>query len=188
MKYGFAASLLGAALIATALPAMAQPRPDGPHHGPGRWQARIFDQADANKDGRVTEQEAVAYLDARFAEADANRDGALTPEELHQYIRAQIDANRPEGRERREPSPRAVQAMQEREATFFRIADANRDGRVTLEEIRPVALAMFRAADRNGDGVLERAELRPERGPGHRRGPAPAPTPAPQAPVTPQPG
>ncbi|MBC9210184.1 EF-hand domain-containing protein, partial [Roseomonas aerophila] len=184
MKRTLALGFFGAALSAAALPALAQPAPD---RGPGRIQARIFDQADANKDGRVSEAEAVAFMTARFAEADANRDGGVTPEEMSQFVRAQFEANRPPppaGRERREPPPRAVRAMEERQATIFRIMDANRDGRVTVEEMQPVVLAMFRAADTNGDGALERSELqRQHRGPG-RPGGRPAPvTPAPDAPA-----
>lgn len=180
MKSTLAVGVLGVALAAAALPAMAQPRPD---HGPGRIQTRLFDQADTNKDGRVTEAELVEFLSVRFAEADADKDGAITPEELGRFVRAQFEANRPPpaaGRERREPSPRALQAMEERQATVFRIVDANRDGRVTLEEARVVVLAVFRAADSDGDGAIERDEMR---GPRHRRGEArPATPPASPAP------
>jgi hypothetical protein len=189
MKRTLALGLFGAAMAAAALPALAQPHAD---RGPGRIQARIFDQADANKDGRVSEAEAVAFMTARFADADANKDGGVTPEEMGQFVRVQFEANRPPpsaGRERRELPPRAVRAMEERQATVFRIMDANRDGRVTLEEMQPVALAMFRAADTNGDGTLERSELhRPHRGPGRAGRAAPdAPAPNTTTPNTPAP-
>jgi hypothetical protein len=176
MKRMFALGLIGASLAAAALPALAQSAPD---RGPGRIQARIFQQADGNGDGRVSEGEAMAFLAARFAEADADQDGALTPDELGTYLRAQWDAARPgpaAGRERRDPPPRLRTAMAEHQSRIFRMADANRDGRVTLDEARSLATIYFRAADRNGDGALELAELRgPERSrEGARRKPAPA--------------
>lgn len=42
---------------------------------------RMFDMADANRDGRVSLQEATAAALQHFDQADANRDGRLTPDE-----------------------------------------------------------------------------------------------------------
>ncbi|MBC9178954.1 EF-hand domain-containing protein [Pseudoroseomonas ludipueritiae] len=169
MKRSLAFGFLGVALAATALPALAQ-------RGPGSIPMRIFEQADANHDGRVAEPEAMDFLAARFTEADANHDGAMTPEELGNFLRAQMASYRPgtdSGRERRQPPPEAQRRMEERQARFFRIADADRDGRITMDELRPMAAALFRAADANGDNVLEPGELRGHRGPrGEHRGPA----------------
>ncbi|MFC7552414.1 hypothetical protein ACFQU7_09330 [Pseudoroseomonas wenyumeiae] len=83
MKRSLAFGFLGVALAVTALPALAQ-------LGPGSIPTRIFDQADANHDGRVTEPEAMDFLAARFAEADTNRDGGVTPEEP-QHLRERPD-------------------------------------------------------------------------------------------------
>lgn len=172
MKRSLAFGFLGVALAAAALPALAQ-------RGPGSIPMRIFEQADANHDGRVTEPEAMDFLAARFAEADVDHDGALTPEELGNFLRAQIAAYRPgpgAGREQRQPPPEAQRRMAERQARFFRMVDANRDGRITMDELRPMAAALFRAADANGDDALEPAELRGHRGPPgpgrEHRGPA----------------
>ncbi len=52
---------------------------------------RMFDMADANRDGRVTAQEATAAALQHFDMADANRDGQLTRDErmqMHQKMRA----------------------------------------------------------------------------------------------------
>ncbi len=52
---------------------------------------------------------------------------------------------------------------------MFRALDANSDGRLTLDEVRPAAEARFRAADANGDGAVTREELpqrHAQRGPG----------------------
>ena len=168
MNKSLALALLGATFAASALPALAQPAPAPP--GPRGIEARLFQQADANQDRRVTEDEAMAFLAARFAEADTSRDGALTPEELQTYLRAQWQAMRPgpaAGNDPRPVPPPVQRAMTERQDRFFRMADANRDGRLTMDEMRPLAAMYFRAADRNGDGALEMTELR---GP-ERRGP-----------------
>ena len=66
--------------------------PDGPHKivikrmmmgGPGGMmgEGRMFDMADANKDGKVTESEALTSALARFDRADTNKDGKITPDE-----------------------------------------------------------------------------------------------------------
>ena len=60
--------------------------------GMGRLHGRMFEQADANRDGRVTLQEATDAALRHFDMADANRDGRLTPEErmqVRQRIRIQ---------------------------------------------------------------------------------------------------
>ncbi|MFC7552413.1 hypothetical protein ACFQU7_09325 [Pseudoroseomonas wenyumeiae] len=89
---------------------------------------------------------------------------------------AQIATYRPgpgSGREQRQPPPEAQRRMMERQTRFFRMADANRDGRITMDELRPMAAALFRGADANGDNVLEKNELPGQRGPrSQQRGPA----------------
>ena len=66
--------------------------PDGPHKivikrkmmgGPGGMmgEGRMFEMADANKDGKVTESEALTSALARFDRADTNKDGKITPDE-----------------------------------------------------------------------------------------------------------
>ena len=102
----------------------------------------------------------------------------------------------PPGAQAQQPAPqaqlpaRAMPGFALGEA--FARADANNDGRVTLEEIRPFAEAWFRARDVNTDGALSREEVMPRRharaghhhhrggpsygmGPGMGRGAPPAP-------------
>ena len=53
---------------------------------------RMFERADANRDGRVTLAEMTNAALQRFVEADANRDGRLTPDErmqMHRQRKAQ---------------------------------------------------------------------------------------------------
>ncbi|WP_338661908.1 EF-hand domain-containing protein [Pararoseomonas sp. SCSIO 73927] len=149
---------------ALAGPALAQPAaPPAPPAqavpmGPGA--ERMLREADANRDGRVTEAEAWDALTARFAAADANKDGGLTWEELRGYVVAEMPA-------RRGMTPARQERMEARGGAMFRAVDADRDGRVTTTELRPFAEAMFRSRDRNGDTALTRDELRRPHGRPH---------------------
>jgi Ca2+-binding EF-hand superfamily protein len=62
------------------------------HRRMGQLGGQMFEMADANKDGRVSLQEAQDAALRRFDTADANRDGRITREEMmqrHQQMRAQ---------------------------------------------------------------------------------------------------
>lgn len=182
-------ALFGAALIAAApLLAMAQPAPGpgaGPGGGPGPRGARgpgaMFDQVDANRDGRVTWDETWIFIEGRFRAADRDGNGGLTQAEMQEAMQQAWAARRaaaqqqgqtgPDGGPRRGP-PDAGEMM----GAMFRALDADRNGQVTLVEIRPAVEARFRALDANGDNVVERSELpqRHHRGPGRPGGPPPA--------------
>jgi len=170
---------LGAAGLASAQPAPGPgPGPQGAtpyqmhqmHHGQrgdgmmGFAAGEAFARADANNDGKVTRDEANAWLAARFAEIDANKDGGLTIEE----IRAFYAARRGEGRG---PPEGMRERMESHQAARFRFVDADLDGKITLPELRVMADAMFRSMDADSDGALTRAEVQ-RRG---RRGDGPRP-------------
>jgi EF hand len=159
-------ALLGTALLAGAAPpALAQPAPTppgpmspdpggrgpmGPGPGP-RGPAALFVLIDADGDGRVTAEEVWAYVQARFAQADRNRDGVLVLEEA-QSARLMPESG---GAPRPELDPMRARIA----AAIFRAVDANRDGRVTPEEVRPAVDARFRALDVNGDNGVTLDEL-----------------------------
>lgn len=63
-------------------------------HGFAALTGRMFDAADANRDGRVALQEATASALRHFDMADANRDGQITREE-RQQMRERMKAQRP---------------------------------------------------------------------------------------------
>ena len=152
------------------------------HHGQrgdgmmGFAVGEAFARADANNDGKVSREEANAWLAARFAEIDANKDGGLTLEET----RAFYTARRGEGRG---PPEGMRERMESHHSARFRFIDADLDGKITLPELRVMADAMFRSMDADSDGALTRAELqrRGRRADGPRAQPL-APTPAQPAP------
>lgn len=99
---------------------------------------------------------------AMFDRLDANKDGAITRQE---FMAAQ-----PQIRERRMIVMRGASAekmgMHMRGmgmhlgGNMFAMADANKDGRVSLAEAQQLALAHFDRADANHDGKLTREERR----------------------------
>jgi Ca2+-binding EF-hand superfamily protein len=68
------------------------------HHGDkaGRAGGHMFAMADANKDGRLTLQEAQAAALRHFDMVDANKDGRVTPDERKQ-MRARMQHGRHQG-------------------------------------------------------------------------------------------
>lgn len=63
-------------------------------HRFGMMGGRMFDMADANKDGRVTLQEATNAAVQHFDMADTNRDGQVTPDERRQMHRQMMEKHR----------------------------------------------------------------------------------------------
>jgi len=137
-------------------PGMMGPGPRGAGPMGGRGPVALFSRVDADANGRVTAEESWAFFQARFTEADRNRDGVLVLEEAlaMQFMPPPAGAPAPE------PSPMRARMM----AAMFRAMDANRDGRVTQDELRPAVDAQFRAMDANADNGITLDELPPMMG------------------------
>ncbi|MYJ71412.1 MAG: hypothetical protein F4092_06505, partial [Rhodospirillaceae bacterium] len=69
-------------LAAAAVGLTAASAPASAHRG-----LHMFRQADADKDGKVTQAEFAAARNARFAGIDTNKDGALEVSELRAWKR-----------------------------------------------------------------------------------------------------
>jgi Ca2+-binding EF-hand superfamily protein len=139
----------------------------------------LFARLDTNRDGFLTREEADAAkqkmagdMRTRFAQRlaergpgmpdrgamfdklDTNKDGTITRQE---FVSAQ-----PQVREHRvfvmrdggEPGKMRMRGMGGMHGKMFEKADANRDGRVSLQEATNAALQHFDSADANHDGKL----------------------------------
>ena len=187
--------LIGGAVLALAVPALAQVAPapaPAPHaiHAPMRdkvqtraeVQAKItehFAKLDTNRDGFLTKAEADAAKEQfkgkfverwserreeAFEKLDSNRDGAVSRAEWDagQAQREQrIASHDRDGDGRRDGHTRGGKhGMSGLSGHMFEMADANKDGRVTLQEAQAAALRHFDMADANHDGQITPDERR----------------------------
>lgn len=155
--------------------------------------AEDFRRLDANHDENIAKDEAEkngsAVLQANFDKFDASKDGKLSLQEVTAFVQAQreedarqkneafrrIDANHDEGISKEEA---------EKENDPFLIAnfaavDANKDGKMSLQELNTFAAAppkkpvqpsqpaqpgkpgpLFMATDKDGNGTLSKDELK----------------------------
>lgn len=105
----------------------------------GPMMETMFQQADANHDGKVTRAEADALRTQKFAQADTNHDGKLDE--------AELVAMRGEHRS-------------DRMGEHFAKLDRDGDGKISKEEAPPRMAAMFDQADTDRDGKLSVEELK----------------------------
>jgi Ca2+-binding EF-hand superfamily protein len=142
--------------------------------------AKHFARVDANRDGFVTQAEADAAVEAfrgkrtekrterraerrehAFERIDVNGDGAITKAEwdAKQAKRQERVAARDHDGDGRADRTRAGgHGMSGFGGQMFEMADANKDGRVTLQEAQAAALQHFDRADTNRDGQITREE------------------------------
>ncbi len=129
-------------ILPLLLATMAQSAPATPPAPPPAGRMMDLRAADADGDGVVTRQEALARADAMFARLDANHDGTVTADERRNAMA--VAAPRPGG------------------------GRGDRAGRdLTLADMRDMAGRRFDRMDANGDGRLDAAELAAAR-PGRR--------------------
>jgi hypothetical protein len=144
-------------LILAAL--LAQTSADSMPPAPSPSPARAMMQADANSDGIVTRDEALAQADAQFAAMDTDHNGKLTGEERRAGMAA-LRAARTGGDTPRPPrgdGPRGggymgggdmtQAAFRDRAAQRFDRLDADHDGTVSRAEMTATRSAM-RGGDR----------------------------------------
>lgn len=135
-------ALAAVALVCTAPAGAQQATPNVTATATPHFQ-KEFERADVNRDGKLSEEEAVAggfFTDGSFKSADRDLDGQVTLFELGDAVQRSLrgyfdDSDR---------------------------ADTDKDGYVTEEEARVSGtsiLDIFRRADRDGDGRVARDEI-----------------------------
>jgi Ca2+-binding EF-hand superfamily protein len=158
--------------------------------GPTAAQTTPAPKGDADGDGVVTRDEAMAQADARFDRMDANKDGKLTADEMR--------PRRPMGDPSATPPapppadgaapPAGSTGPAGRGERMFARLDTNGDGAIDREEFRAQAAQRFDRVDTNKDGKIDAAErqaardamgqMRARRGNGGDMPPPPPPAPA----------
>lgn len=97
----------------------------------------LSDLADADKDGKLTQQEIDAAIDERFAKYDADGDGKLSLDEFENLLREIM-------------RPMTVRAFQR--------LDPDGDAAITREELGKPVAGIVERLDRDGDGALSRGD------------------------------
>jgi len=200
--------LIGGAILALAVPALAQVAPAPPpatqmnHAAMVQTRAEVqtkvaehFARMDSNRDGVLTKAEADAAAEAfrgkraehrkerraergeqAFEKIDANRDGSITRAEWDsaQAQRQQRIAARDHNGDGRPDRARfGHRGMGGFGGHMFEMADANKDGRVTLQEAQTAALQHFDMVDTNRDGRItpdERMQMHQRMRAEHKQG------------------
>ncbi len=105
--------------------------------GRGMPMLRMLQGADANKDGVITLDEALAAAEKRFAVLDRNKDGAIDKADFDLLRKEMVDY---------------------RVKRFIHHYGADKDGKVTREQFMAKAAERFAQLDFNTDGTIGRDE------------------------------
>lgn len=139
------------AYLLAALLAAASPLAFANHDGMGahcKMHTKVsFEEADADKDGTLDQEEAKRVCNRNFDEMDADHDGTVSKEELNACGRGKLD--------------KKAQARHDKGSKKFTAADADNDGTLTKEEAKklPRVSKNFDAIDTDKDGTLDRNEV-----------------------------
>ena len=108
--------------------------------GRGAMMIEMFDTIDADKDGKVTQDEMAAHRAAEFAAADTNSDGALSAEELQAKMMSEMMARH---------SARMIENM-----------DNDGNGSLSADEMGKGPMAdHFARIDTDNDGAISKEEV-----------------------------
>lgn len=130
---------------------------------------KLFVKMDPNGDGKVTQEERQAMrqqrMDARFAAIDADKNGQISKTEFAAKRQGRSEeGGRHMGRRHGGHGGMGMMGMRGRGA------DADKDGTLTRAEFLARPLAMFDRADANKDGKVTADEMKAARPDRHHRG------------------
>lgn len=194
-----AATFLVSAMAPASFAAPGRPDRDGPGPRGGMMQelmfVRLLKDADTNKDAKISKEEVAAWETKMFEAADASKDGILTPGEMRDYHKARMEefreqrkaeraadatakpeetAKGPEGKPGHGPKHGGPDKMAEGErghgrdgwgghgkgkgmmpgAALIRFVDTDENGQISKEEASNASTKLFERMDRNKDGVI----------------------------------
>ena len=129
--------------------------------GPTAAQTAPAARGDANGDGVLSRDEAMAQADARFDRLDTNKDGKLTPDEMPSHRPmggADAAPPPPPPADGASPPPPAGPGGRGFGGRMFARLDTNGDGVIDREEYRALAAQRFDRMDTNKDGKVTAEE------------------------------
>lgn len=136
---------------------------------------------DANKNGKLEKDEIPERMQSMFSRADKNEDGAIDKEEMNAMVRERAGGQGGGfGGAGGSGSGQGGPGGREFLAQMMERADADKDGKLSGDEIPPFMRERLEQTDTNKDGALDKAELEAVaarmgegRGPGRGRGQRP---------------
>jgi Ca2+-binding EF-hand superfamily protein len=129
-----------------------------------RMVTMLLERFDANKDGKISKDEAKGKLAVNFDKLDTNKDGYLDKEELRKaaqfmIAKAKEDAKTAKPNANGNKPPNAKPGNQQAGRDFDSM-DKDADGRLTREELKNTAYSdKFDEIDTNKDGKIDRKEF-----------------------------
>lgn len=139
---GLSILALAAGLFASATLAETHGRMGGMMDGEGMGPRAMMQEADADKDGKITKDEFETWRAAQFVDADTDKDGKLSVDELVSARMKQAESR--------------MRAMAERMVSE---QDADKDGKLSVSELAALPMPGFERMDSNGDGVLDASDM-----------------------------
>lgn len=125
-------------------------RPGGPGGQKGK-PGEMFQRADKNSDGKLTEDELPAEVWSRLSRLDKDNDGAISKEEAA--------AGRPPGRGPGGPGSPEGGKGKGKGGEFLKQADKNGDGNLSKDELPEQAWQRLGRFDKDNDGILTKEEM-----------------------------